>query len=272
MNSLTSSEVITHCKSIFARHGIPDIVRSDNGPQFEPLKTREFIEFREHYGFKQNTSSPYYPQSNGFIESSVKTVKMRMKKSEDPYLALMVYRATPLENGFSPSELLFNRRIKTNLPIATSLLIPKEVNRKEIALKEEKRIQKQENQFNRHHRARELEELQPGDKVWISDKQKAATVEEKTEYPRSYIVSTAKKKYRRNRQQLNYGPNLEISSEGVAYPETAEPSYSDSDSRDHSPSSELPPDPSKSPSTGKPKPRYVTRSGRPVRPPVKLTF
>ena len=31
--SLASSETIRALKSVFARHGIPEVVRSDNGPQ-----------------------------------------------------------------------------------------------------------------------------------------------------------------------------------------------------------------------------------------------
>ncbi len=33
MTSITSHSIITSMKSVFARHGIPEIVRSDNGPQ-----------------------------------------------------------------------------------------------------------------------------------------------------------------------------------------------------------------------------------------------
>ncbi|GBN27399.1 Uncharacterized protein K02A2.6, partial [Araneus ventricosus] len=40
LDRLTSAEIINHCKSIFSRHGIPDVVRSDNGSQFDP-KGRE---------------------------------------------------------------------------------------------------------------------------------------------------------------------------------------------------------------------------------------
>ncbi|UYV80871.1 K02A2.6-like [Cordylochernes scorpioides] len=60
---MTSASVIVHCKSIFARHGIPLEVRSDNGPQFGSL----FKEFAQDYGFTHVTSNPRYPQSNGFI-------------------------------------------------------------------------------------------------------------------------------------------------------------------------------------------------------------
>ena len=34
LSSMTSEEVINQLKSIFARHGIPQIVISDNGPQY----------------------------------------------------------------------------------------------------------------------------------------------------------------------------------------------------------------------------------------------
>ena len=34
LKETTSEQVIEHCKSQFARHGIPDVLISDNGPQF----------------------------------------------------------------------------------------------------------------------------------------------------------------------------------------------------------------------------------------------
>lgn len=52
-------------KSIFARDGKPDILYSDNGPQFV---NNAFQSFLEEWEITQKTSSPKYPQSNGFIE------------------------------------------------------------------------------------------------------------------------------------------------------------------------------------------------------------
>jgi len=37
LNRSTAEEVIARTKSIFARHGIPEIVFSDNGPQYRQL-------------------------------------------------------------------------------------------------------------------------------------------------------------------------------------------------------------------------------------------
>lgn len=37
---------------------------------------------------------------------------------EDPYLAILNYRASPLENGLSPAEILMKRKLRTRLPSA----------------------------------------------------------------------------------------------------------------------------------------------------------
>ena len=117
----TSQEVINHLKAIFARHGIPETVISDNGPQYS---SAEFAKFAEDWGFTHITNSPKYPQSNGEAERMVQTTKNLLTKSDDPYEALLAYRATPLENGFSPAELCMGRRLRTTLPSTPSKLTP----------------------------------------------------------------------------------------------------------------------------------------------------
>ena len=84
VTSTTSASIISALKSIFARHGIPGILRSDNGPQYASV---EFKSFASSYGFQHLTSSPRFPQSNGQAERSVQTVKNLLKKSEDPYIS-----------------------------------------------------------------------------------------------------------------------------------------------------------------------------------------
>ena len=68
----SSSMVIIHTKSNFARHGIPKSVRSDNGPQFSAM---EYSKFAEEWSFAHITSNPYHPQSNGLAEKSVQIIK-----------------------------------------------------------------------------------------------------------------------------------------------------------------------------------------------------
>ena len=65
LDDLSSKTTVTHLKSMFARYGIPDVVRSDNGPQFA---SQVFEDFQKSYGFKHLTSSPRFPQSNGEAE------------------------------------------------------------------------------------------------------------------------------------------------------------------------------------------------------------
>ena len=123
LNSTTSSSVITHLKSIFARFGIPAEMVSDNGPQFS---SQEMKEFSETYGFRHITTSPHYPQANGLAERTVKTVKSLLEHSLDSYKALLSYRATPMPwCALSPAELLMGRRIRTDIPQVKESFVPK---------------------------------------------------------------------------------------------------------------------------------------------------
>ena len=81
LTSTLSNNIINTLKVAFSWHGIPEIVRSDNGPQYCSL---EFAKFASCYGFQHLTSSPLYPQSNGQAEHMVKTVKSLLKQSSDP--------------------------------------------------------------------------------------------------------------------------------------------------------------------------------------------
>nr|CAI5837085.1 unnamed protein product [Callosobruchus analis] len=118
LTCLTSTVVITKLKELFSRFGMPEVVKSDNGSQFR----HEFQEFAKCYDFKFITSSSYFSQSNRYVEASVKTAKKFIKKGSDIYLSLLAYRTTPLENGFSPAELMYNHKIRSHLPILPKVL------------------------------------------------------------------------------------------------------------------------------------------------------
>ena len=62
LSRTTSPDVVVHLRSIFTRHGIPDQLFSDNGPQFS---ASSFAKVAEEYGFTHITTSPRYPQANG---------------------------------------------------------------------------------------------------------------------------------------------------------------------------------------------------------------
>ena len=55
----TSQNIIDALKNIFSRYGIPEIVMSDNGPQYS---SQEFADFAKNYDFHHKTSSPHFAQ------------------------------------------------------------------------------------------------------------------------------------------------------------------------------------------------------------------
>ena len=57
LSDTRASSVISSLNSQFARHGIPNIVRSDNGSQFSSL---DFKTFARECDFEHTTSSPYH--------------------------------------------------------------------------------------------------------------------------------------------------------------------------------------------------------------------
>ncbi|KAI4900637.1 hypothetical protein NFI96_030637 [Prochilodus magdalenae] len=168
-----SNDVIHHLKSIFARHGICETLVTGNGPQFSGAAFREFA---ESYGFHHVTRSPKYPQGNAEAERAVQKVKGLLKKSDDPYLALLAYRATPPQNRYSPAQLLMGRRLRTTVPILPALLDPALPDRDAVMLKERERRMKDAQHRNLRHRAQNLNRLAPGQDVWVTDQKAAGAV------------------------------------------------------------------------------------------------
>ena len=73
------------------------------------------------YYLTNNLYRLYYPQCNGEAERAVGTVKRLLDKESDPYLT---YRSTPLQIGYSPSELLMCRKLRSTVPMAKSQCMP----------------------------------------------------------------------------------------------------------------------------------------------------
>ncbi|UYV66635.1 hypothetical protein LAZ67_4002419 [Cordylochernes scorpioides] len=207
LDRLTASVVVRSCKSIFARHGIPEAVVSDNGTQFGAA--REFANFARQYGFTHVTSSPRFPQSNGMAEAGVKIAKLILKKNQDPSLGLLEYRSTPLENGYSPAELLMGRKLRTTLPIAPENLNPKLVDSQALKRKEGRRRKDMKSRYDRRCGATDMEELSEGDTVWITDMRTWGIVKQKASTPRSYMVDTPVGTLRRNRFHLRKGVTVQ---------------------------------------------------------------
>ena len=96
----TTPHLTTTLLKAFCHTGAPDIVWSDQGPQFS---SKLFQDFSREWGFQHITSSPMYPQSNGKAEATVKSMKKFIQASwtrdslDECKLtrALLQYRNTP---------------------------------------------------------------------------------------------------------------------------------------------------------------------------------
>ena len=145
---------------------------SDNGP---PFFSEEFKSFSVQFGFVHVTSSPYYPQGNGEAESLVKIAK-KVLKQEDPFIALMAYRATPIPaTGVSPSQLIMGRLIRTctTLPTLGRNLLPAWPDFSSVREADKKMKKKYSKAYNKKHRARFLSGLETGQCVRLkNDSQK----------------------------------------------------------------------------------------------------
>lgn len=158
---------------MFSKHGIPERFISNSGPQFS---ASTFAKFAKEYGFTHIVTSPEYPQANGEVECAVQRVKNLLKKSTDPYMALMAYRTTPLESGFTPAELLMGRKTRTRGPTLPSNLKQLRPYLKKFREKDASLKGRQKRNFNKQHVAKYLPEIDAGDRVWLPAQKVDCTV------------------------------------------------------------------------------------------------
>ena len=96
----------------------PQVLCSDNNPQYA---SAQFADFCISWGITHKTSSQHYPQSNGFVETCIKSVKHALQwdkySGANPHLTLLVLTAMPLDTKLpSPAELLYQQQLRTTIP------------------------------------------------------------------------------------------------------------------------------------------------------------
>ena len=200
LSSTTSSAVI---QAMFARFGIPEYLRSDNGPQYS---SEEFKNFANQFGFLHNTSSPRYPQSNGFAERMVQTAKKLIRRSPNHQLALLSYRSTgaiSLQHNFSWDDLYILQYLKvTTISFLPGIISP-------ISERQAKYRKEQKRNYDNRYKTRELPTLPNDTQVWIrsGERTEKGQVVSKEETPRSYVVQTHEgSQLCRNRSHLQEVP------------------------------------------------------------------
>ena len=158
---------------VFATHGVPETLSTDNGP---PYFGDEMSQYAKQMGIKLTPVTPEDPQCNGFAENFVKTLCKLLHtcaaEDKDPKRELnrflLQYRATPhLTTGRSPAEMLFNRRIRTKLPLHSSKCETDE--KKEIRKVHDSKKLRQKEYFDKRRRAAE-KKVKIGDQVLIKQK------------------------------------------------------------------------------------------------------
>ena len=119
----TTSRVVIRClDNHFAWHGVPDGLRSDNGPQFI---SAEFSEFLHELGIAHHRTTPLWPVPNGEMEcqnrSLLKAIRTAHAEGKnwrsELNKFLLASRTTPHSTtGMPPAFLLYRRQIKCKLP------------------------------------------------------------------------------------------------------------------------------------------------------------
>ena len=125
LSDTSSPSIVNTLKENFSRNGIPHIVVSDNGPQFQ---SHEYHLFAIKYNIQPLYSSPQYPRSNCQVERFMQTIKNMLTKcveNVDFQPTILNYCNTPIpELNSSPAQLLMSRRLQSRLPTITSNLKP----------------------------------------------------------------------------------------------------------------------------------------------------
>ena len=112
-----SSTTITHLRNLFATHGLPEAIVTDNGSVFT---SAEFNDFTEGNDTEHITSAPFHSSSNGLAEGAFRSFKLAMPRQESGTLEtklarfLFQYRITPhATTGEAPVQLLMGRQLRS---------------------------------------------------------------------------------------------------------------------------------------------------------------
>ena len=140
------------------------------------------------------TGSPEYTRSNGLAEKTVQKLKSLLEKAKDdnkdPHLMMLEARNTPVDNYRSPAELAVGKQLRSVLPINPNNLKIKTTDDDEFKERRRKDEDKQSKYYDQH--TKEIKELRSGEAVRMlrDGNWEPATVLEKADEPRSYILKT----------------------------------------------------------------------------------
>ncbi|XP_049512973.1 uncharacterized protein K02A2.6-like [Dermacentor silvarum] len=229
LNRTTATAVINASAEIFATHGIPAKLCSDNGP---PFNSATFQAFTSQFNISHTTSSPYYPRANGLAERAVQEAKHLLNKCPfstlEFYSALLEWRNTPRDEQLqSPAQRLMGRHTRSQLPVLNCHLEPKTIPTEAVRQRLQEIRHKQRSYYNRTTRA--LPDLHSGNKVSVYDTHSRtwapAMVVGPAGPPRSYVVATdSGQQLRRTREHLRATDAAQPAQSQAETPKQAAPS------------------------------------------------
>ncbi len=172
VKTINTATITFALERIFATHGIPEEIKTDNGT---PFQGKEFAEFLKEKGFFHRRVTPLWPEANGQVENFMKNIGKVAKTAhisgknwrKELYVFLSNYRAAPhISTKKPPYELLMNRRVRTKIPERIPIQ-----SRPDVFTNDEKAKRKMK-QYADKLRKVESHDLQKGDTVLVKQKKK----------------------------------------------------------------------------------------------------
>lgn len=123
MKQITATLTVRALHETFCRFGMPESLKTDNGPQFI---SGELQQFCKQFGIEHRRTTPYWPQANGEVERINRSIGKRLKISQetegadwqwDLRMFVLMHNSTPHSTtGVAPSSLMFGRILRDKLP------------------------------------------------------------------------------------------------------------------------------------------------------------
>ena len=178
-HNTTVSQITTALRQAFCRTAIPDVLWSDGGPQFT---SHHFSQFARQWSFIHKTSSPHYPQSNGKIELTVKSMKKLIYtawngRSLDHNRFCRAFSNTeillPARTGYpQPKNYVYGHPVQDSLPVHRRSFLQEWQHKADVAEQQVEATQQSSAKYYNQH-AHPLTEISIGSNVAIQNPRKS---------------------------------------------------------------------------------------------------